>query len=80
MKPQMRKKIYRWLGVIAVLLASTQVQAQRDKEKLQAMIGEDHTTIDAIAGYDENVRGDILILSCFWEMPNSVGSLFVSVG
>ena len=75
MKPQMRKKIYRWLGVIAVLLASTQVQAQRDKEKLQAMIGEDHTTIDAIAGYDENVRGDILILSQTPEVLNVLEDL-----
>jgi len=67
MKPNNDKKIYfrllflTWL--IIGIFSSFKVQAQRDKEKLQGMIEEDRTTINAIAGYDENVQQDILQLA-----------------
>lgn len=58
-----------------LLFTCFQVQAQRGKEKLQEMIGEDRTTIDAIAGYDENVRQDILILAQTPEVLNVLEDL-----
>ncbi len=79
MKPNNGKKRYSGLlllmWLLVVLFSSFKVQAQRDKEKLQGMIEEDRTTIDAIAGYDENVQQDILQLAQTPEVLNILEDL-----
>lgn len=74
MRPSTEKKSYYRLFLIMWFLAgifsSFDLQAQRNKEKLQTMIDEDRTTIDAIAGYDEDVQQDILQLAQSPEVLN----------
>lgn len=79
MKPRTEKRTsYRLLSVLLILVAvffSQGLHAQRNKEKLQEMIEEDQTAINAIAGYDETVQQDILQLSQSPEVLNILEDL-----
>jgi hypothetical protein len=79
MKPGTEKKsFYRLLLVMCSLVgifSSFNLMAQRNKEKLQDMINKDRATIDAIAGYDENVQQDILQLAQSPEVLNILEDL-----
>lgn len=79
MKPSTEKKSYYRLLLLMWFLAgifsSFDLQAQRNKEKLQTMIDDDRTTIDAIAGYDQDVQQDILQLAQSPEVLNILEDL-----
>ena len=80
MKPDTEKRIYRLLFLAplligALLFSAFQVQGQRDKENLIRMIEEDRSTIDAIAGSDEEVQEEILQLAQTPEVLNIIEEL-----
>ncbi len=81
MKPKKIEKIYKGgiLAAIAValsLLTGSPARAQdNDKEKLLRMMEEDRSTMDAIAGYDNKVQGDILQLAQTPEVLNIMQDL-----
>lgn len=62
--------------IVSGIIASPPAKAQRnDKANLTRMIEEDRSTIDAIAGYDENIQGDIFLLAQTPEVLNIVENL-----
>lgn len=81
MKPNRTEKKYRiWLLsaalITAGLLTGISAKAQRnDKDALLKMIGEDRSTIDAIAGCDDKVQDNVLQLSQTPEVLDIVQDL-----
>lgn len=81
MKPIRMVKAYKAYLLATLIIASGMIaglpaKAQRnDKADLTKMIEEDRSTIDAIAGYDENVQGDIFVLAQTPEVLNIVEDL-----
>jgi hypothetical protein len=78
MKQVNRNRIYFRLLLLFWMLEAIvpfKAQAQRNKERLQSLIEEDRTTIDAVAGYDENIQQDILKLAQTPEVLNILDDL-----